>query len=311
MDSSSSSFKKMVFMGGKGGVGKTTMSAALAIALSKKGKSILISTDPAHSLSHILEISPSKEITQIEDSLALWELNAPYEYEKFMQRHEDDFKTILDTSTYLDEEDINQFLGMAIPGIDELMGFKSIIDLVNRNEYEYYIIDTAPTGHALRLLLIPEILNEWIKQIASLRWKYRQVQKAFAGKYTPDEGDDMLLELKKSVLKMRKILSESDLSEFIIVCKPEKMVYEETASLRNHLLQHGISINNMIINNVMDSPDESAFCSQVASYQKEWIDRYETEFQEINRVSIPMYPYPLAGINDLERLSASLSTITI
>jgi len=311
MSTPSNLLKKMLFVGGKGGVGKTTVSAALSLMLSKKGKCVLISTDPAHSLSHLLEVDPSSEKRAIQDNLTLWGLHAQEEYQLFMEKHEEDFRVILDTSTYLDDTDINQFLGLAIPGIDEIMGFKSIVDLVKANEYEYFIIDTAPTGHAMRLLFIPEVLNEWIKQIAALRWKYRQVQKTFAGKYTPDSGDDMLLELKKSVLKIKDILGDPEQSEFVIVSKAEKVVFDETVDLKKELEEHQIAINHLIINNVMSTSWQGEFCQKVATYQKPWIGQLKESFADQTITELPLYPHPITGLTALEQLSEPLANVTI
>ena len=69
------------------------------------------------------------------------------------------------------------------------MGFKTIVDLIEEGKFDKYIVDTAPTGHALRLLTLPELLDDWIKVMAKMRWKYRYMVTSFAGKYKPDSAD--------------------------------------------------------------------------------------------------------------------------
>ena len=87
--------------------------------------------------------------------------------------HQNELKKLLETSTNLDNEDIDEMLALSIPGIDEVMSFKTIIDFIEEGQYDKYVVDTAPTGHALRLISSPKLLDEWIKVAARMRWKYR------------------------------------------------------------------------------------------------------------------------------------------
>src|SRR3990172_248577 len=145
---------KLILFGGKGGVGKTTCAASSGLYLSKYFRTLLISTDPAHSLSDSLgqEIGDQiREVRGVKNLYAL-EVSAEKALSNFKIEYEDEIKNILDTSTNLDHEDINSLFALPIPGIDEVMGFKTILDLIEKAEYDKYIVDTAPTGHALRLL---------------------------------------------------------------------------------------------------------------------------------------------------------------
>jgi len=190
---------KLILLGGKGGVGKTTCALSTGLYLAKDFKTLLFSTDPAHSLADSLGQKIGDEIKEVEGvkNLCALEISSEKALSEFKIRYGSEIRKILDTSTYLDQEDIDAIFTLPIPGIDEVMGFKTIVDLIEEGKFDKYIVDTAPTGHALRLLTFPELLDDWIKVIAKMRWKYRYMVERFAGKYKPDEGDDFLVELKK------------------------------------------------------------------------------------------------------------------
>ncbi|MDP2942356.1 MAG: ArsA family ATPase [Candidatus Omnitrophota bacterium] len=190
---------KLILFGGKGGVGKTTCASSAGLYLAKEGfKTLVISTDPAHSLSDSLGQKIGDEVKEVRgvNKLSALEVNAQIALSQFKIRYEGQIKKIFDTSTYLDQEDIDAFFALPIPGIDEVMGFKAIVDLIDEAKFDKYIVDTAPTGHALRLLALPQLLNEWIKVLAKMRWKYRYMIESFSGKYNPEEGDVFIVEMK-------------------------------------------------------------------------------------------------------------------
>ncbi|MEQ8548943.1 MAG: ArsA family ATPase [Cyclobacteriaceae bacterium] len=305
-------FRKLIFVGGKGGVGKTTIATSLATSLAKKGSTILISTDPAHSVSDSLQKKAVSTIAHCAElQFHYWEIKAEEEYQKFIDLHREQFKLIFDTSTYLDESDVDKILSLLIPGIDEIMSFKAIIDLINKDEYEYFVIDTAPTGHTLRLLTIPHLLDEWIKQLASLRWKYRQIQKTFTGKYAPDAGDDMMLDLKKSVLKMKKLLADTKVSQFMIVTKPEQMVLDESIRMAAELKDANINLTTIIVNNVMPDNADGAFCDAIRSAQRPHIKALDDQFNNIKTCTFPMHTQPINGTKAFSQFSSFTDQISL
>ena len=156
------------------------------------------------------------------------EINAQKALSQFKAGNEKQIKRILNTSTYLDQQDIDALFTLPLPGLDELMGFKTIVDLIDKGEFDKYIVDTAPTGHALRLLTLPGLLDEWIKVMGRMRWKYRYMVETFSGGYKEDEGDDFLLSMKKMVKRIEGLLKDQSRCEFIAVTIPEDMAISET-----------------------------------------------------------------------------------
>ena len=299
---------KMILFGGKGGVGKTTCAASAGLYLAKEGfKTLVISTDPAHSLSDSLGQKIGDEIKEIKGvkKLSALEVNAQKALVQFKVKYEAQIRKIFDTSTYLDQEDIDSFFALPIPGIDEVMGFKTIVDLIDEAQFDKYIIDTAPTGHALRLLTLPELLDEWIKVLAKMRWKYRYMVESFSGKYNPDKGDDFLVEMKKTVKKIEGLPKDQNKCEFIAVTIPEDMAILETERLVNDLNKYGIKVRQLAVNNVLELRD-CEFCRQRSNAQAEYIKQIKREFSGLSSTIISLRPREVKGIEALDEFSRSL-----
>ena len=299
---------KLVLFGGKGGVGKTTCATSTGFYLAKEGfKTLVISTDPAHSVSDSLGQKIGDEITEVKGvkNLSALEVNAQKALSQFKVKYEAQIKKIFDTSTYLDQEDIDSFFALPIPGIDEVMGFKTIIDLIEEAKFDKYIVDTAPTGHALRLLTVPELLDEWIKVLAKMRWKYRYMVETFSGKYNPDEGDDFLVEMKKTVKRIEGSLKDQNKCEFVAVTIPEDMAILETERLVNDLNGYGIKVKQLLVNNVLESKD-CQFCRERQKEQQRYISQIRQKFPDLKMTVIPLQPREVKGIESLDNFKGFL-----
>ena len=298
---------KLIIFGGKGGVGKTSCAIATALALSGNFKTLLISTDPAHSLSDCLEQQIGFKETKISGvhNLSAIEVIAEEALFKFKTEHEGQLKKLLETSTNLDNEDIEQMLSLSIPGIDEVMSFKTIIDFIEVGEYEKYVVDTAPTGHALRLISSPKLLDQWIKVAAKMRWKYRFMITSFSGSYQPDPVDTFLINLKKTVKRIENLLRNKTQCQFIPVCIPEAMAIMETKRLLTDLGKSEIIPKQIIVNNVMIA-DGSEFCERRKAGQLPYLQEISNSFSHLNKVEVPMFAEEIKGLRTLNELKRSL-----
>lgn len=298
---------KLILLGGKGGVGKTSCATAIAIELSKTFKTILISTDPAHSVSDSLEqiIGFKQQPVKGVNNLTAIEIAAEEAFETFKQQHEAELEKLFDTSTNLDQEDIGLLMGLSIPGIDEIMSFKIITDFLEEGKYDKYVVDTAPTGHTLRLLASPKLLDEWIKVAAKTRWKYRYMITSFSGSYQNDEVDDLLLDLKKTVKRIEKLLHDNTRCEFIPVCIPELMAIKGTGRLLSSLDKFEMHPRQLIINNVMEA-DDCDFCKRKKACQLKYLDEINETFSNLNIVKVPLFPEEIKGLAALDQLRMRL-----
>jgi arsenite-transporting ATPase len=298
---------KLVIFGGKGGVGKTSCAIATAIALSQNHKTLLISTDPAHSVSDCLEQEIGFKVVKVAGTanLSAIEVVADEALSVFKAAHHSELKKLLVTSTNFDNEDIDDMLTLSIPGIDEIMSFKTIIDYIDEGGYEKYVVDTAPTGHALRLISSPKLLDAWIKVAAKMRWKYRYMITSFSGSYKQDEVDAFLLSLKRTVKRIENILKDETKCEFIPVCIPEAMAIMETVRLLADLHKSQINARQIIVNNVMVS-DDCNFCKSRKAGQVKYIQQINEIFDNLNRVQVPVFAEEIKGKEALEKLRMSL-----
>jgi arsenite/tail-anchored protein-transporting ATPase len=298
---------KLIIFGGKGGVGKTSCAIATALKLSENSKTLLISTDPAHSLSDCLEQHIGFQVVKINGTanLSAIEVVAEEALSLFVTGNQATLKKLLETSTSLDNQDIDEILTLSIPGIDEVMSFKTIVDFIEEGNYDKYVVDTAPTGHALRLISSPKLLDEWIKVAARMRWKYRYMVTSFSGSYHQDEVDTLLLSLKKTVKRIQNLLKDKEKCEFIPVCIPEAMAIMETKRLLTELCTSGIIPRQIIVNNVMTS-DGCEFCKRRKAGQSPYLQEINESFGSLNTVRVPMFAEEIKGLVTLNQLRLSL-----
>ena len=301
---------KLIIFGGKGGVGKTSCAIATALALSKNFKTLLISTDPAHSVSDCLEQQIGFKVVKVNGAanLSAIEVIADEALSVFKEAHQSELKKLLETSTNLDNADIDDMLTLSIPGIDEVMSFKTIIDFIEEGEYDKYVVDTAPTGHALRLISSPKLLDAWIKVAAKMRWKYRYMITSFSGSYKQDEVDAFLISLKKTVKRIENLLRDNTKCEFIPVCIPELMAISETRRLLAELGTFGINSKQIIVNNIMQSEDCN-FCKQRKAAQQKYLLEIDNSFSILNKVDVPMFAEEIKGLQALNKLESCICKI--
>lgn len=298
---------KLALFGGKGGVGKTSCAAATALELAGQFKTLLISTDPAHSLSDSLSVKLENNILPVSgvQNLFAVEISADEAFEQFKNKYEQELKKLLETSTNLDNEDISDLLKLTIPGIDEIMSFKAIIDFIDEGNFEKYVVDMAPSGHALRLISSPQLLDQWIKMAAKMRWKYRYMVTRFSGSYQPDATDAMLISLKKTVKKIEYLFSDNTKCEFVPVCIPEAMSVSETIRLISDLKKHKIQVKQLVVNNVMTS-DGCDFCKARKQGQQKHLENLKSLFPELELSLIPLFPNEINGLSNLLKLKDCL-----
>jgi arsenite-transporting ATPase len=292
---------KLILVGGKGGVGKTSCATSIGLELSKTQKTLVISTDPAHSISDCLGQQMGNGINFVDgvENLAVTEIFADQVYEEFKTKHEEELKGLFETSTNLDSEDIDDLLKLSMPGIDEVMSLMTIIDIIEEGSFEKYVVDTAPTGHALRMISSPIVLDQWIKVAAKMRWKYRYMVTSFSGTYQQDKTDALLLNLKKTVKKIERLFRDSTQCEFIPVCIPESMAVSETNRLILSLRHSNLTVRQMIVNNVLQS-EGCSFCKERQIGQQKYLEQISITYPKLNRVIMPLFANEIRG---LERLS--------
>jgi arsenite-transporting ATPase len=299
---------EFILFGGKGGVGKTSCASACALKLADAGrKTLLFSTDPAHSLSNSWDqkFGNVPQAVKGVKNLAALEIDAAAVMEEFKKEYGEELTELFETSTYLDKEDIGSILTLPVPGMDEIMGLKKIMDFMEEKEYEVYVADTAPTGHTLRLLAMPQVIDHWIKVAAKMRWKYRYMVSRFSGKEFEVSVDRFLLDLKKAVRRVHEHLTNAQRSEFVVVTLAEAMVVRQTEDLVAALRREGIPSRHMIVNHLTPEGD-CAFCRNRRKGQSRYVNELKQKFPEHEFTLVNEQMQEIRGKERLELLASLL-----
>jgi arsenite-transporting ATPase len=302
---------KLLLFGGKGGVGKTTAAAATALYWADRGperKILVVSTDPAHSLSDSFDQPIGDEIRPIAGvpNLFALEMDAGRRLEDFRRQHEEVLKTIADRGTYFDQEDIAAFFDLSLPGLDELMTVIEVADIVREGWYNLVILDTAPTGHTLRLLALPQLMEDWIRVLDLMLEKHRYMVSVITRRrYRPDETDAFLEYMSADLGRLRALLSDANSTEFVPVTIPEAMSIEETARLLKGLESYRLHVRTVVINRVV-TRRECPYCQARRKGQERHLEEIKGRFSAWNLVLVPLLPQEVRGQEALEKYTQAM-----
>jgi arsenite-transporting ATPase len=242
-------------------------------------------------------------------NLFAMEIDAKKVLAEFKEKYGSEILEILQQGTYLADEETEALFQLDVPGLDEVMSFKKITDLMENSDYQIYLVDTAPTGHTLRLLMLPELLDDWIKFLATLRWKYHVMVRHFARDERPERADKFLLEMKKTVKRVKELLQNARKTEFVVVTIAEKMAVSETEDLIRNLEQMRIPSRHIIINNIF--PREACdFATQRRASQERYIRAIKEKFRTRSITEVVLQPTEIQGIASLQRLGTQLFSVT-
>ena len=244
-----------VLYGGKGGVGKTTMAAATALA-SARGctPTLVVSTDPAHSLSDTLETDIPAEPAQIREHLYAAEI---------------DPEDALAEGPFAGGEgeggnplagllggDAANPLGGSMPGSDEVAAIRLLMEYLDDPRFERVVVDTAPTGHTLRLLELPEMLDSMVGRLVTMRERMGGMLDGLLGGDEDEEGIDGLREFADRIEELRTLLRDPTKTDFRVVMVPEELSVRESERLLDRLAEFEIPVGTVVVNRVMQDPAE-------------------------------------------------------
>jgi arsenite-transporting ATPase len=298
--------KRVLFFGGKGGVGKTTSASAMALAASKAGKRVLlVSTDPAHSTSDIFERSIGPEPIELLPNLHGLEIDGEFESKRYVAEVKERISALFG-HTLLKEANRQIDLAASMPGAEEMALFDKIGALVRGGDeqYDLVIFDTAPTGHTLRLIRMPELMEAWIRALSKSR-------QAMLGVEQDDATDPVMISLKDRLEHLREFrarLLSPRICAFVLVLVAERLPIEETARAIDQLGEAGVTIGGLVVNRVLPETSPDPFLRARHDQEVIYLEEINRRFASHLRVRVPQLPSDVHGITTLEHLAGLLVT---
>jgi arsenite-transporting ATPase len=236
--------RRVILVGGKGGAGKTTISIAAALHLAKSRAVILFTTDPASNLSDILH---GELRTETLDAGAL--------YRRFLDRNLESFLELGDRGTYLDKDELRRFFELSLPGVDELMSWMRIGELAEENPETTIVVDTAPTGHTLRMLSSADHFRQFAEALDSMQAKHRGMVRQFTRRNVRDAMDVFVDQFEADAKRRRDLLTNPALAAFVAVTLSEPWVVEQTERLVRDVRAEGIDVPFTVLNRAVTDDD--------------------------------------------------------
>jgi arsenite-transporting ATPase len=305
--------RRVLFFGGKGGVGKTTCAAAVALAGARAGRRVLlVSTDPAHSTSDIFERPFDREEGEILPSLSGLEIDAAFEARRYLDEVRRQVATMFSPGVV--REAMRQIdLVADMPGLADVALFDRMADLVldRSDAYDLTVFDTAPTGHTLRLLHMPDAMAAWVQALSDRR---RQALDAddparVAQGFSPAESDPILRSLTRRRAKLagvRDILTRYDTTAFVLVLVPERLPIEESARAVHELEHSHLHVAALIVNRVLPEDLSGAYYEARKAQERVYLEEIDRRFRGMPKARVPLLESDVHGVGALERVARYL-----
>jgi arsenite-transporting ATPase len=296
--------REVLFFGGKGGVGKTTCASAMALAASRAGKRVLlVSTDPAHSTSDIFERPLGPEPTEIAAGLHAMEIDATTEAKRYVagvKAHIADLfghKILKEANRQID-------LAATMPAAEEVALFDRMGTLVRGEDerFDLIVFDTAPTGHTLRLIRMPELMETWIRALSRSR-------RAMLGVEQDDKQDPIMITLGERLERLRLLrarLVSGRTTGFVLVLIPERLPIEETSRAIEQLDEVGVKLGGLVLNRVLPAATTDSFLQARRRQEQVYLDEIARRFAVHPIIRLPQFESDVYGMAALEGISRLL-----
>jgi len=306
--------RRYVMFGGKGGLGKTTFSAATAYWLAARGNRVLVfSVDPQASLSDIFQRDIfGKGPVQIMENLWAQEIDADQHIKEYQAEIRQKILDMYGFDKVPDE--IEQYIqaASAEPAMEESAIFDAVVDIVVKRDYDYYIYDLVPLGHALYYLSMAKVYDEWINKITKLREQMREYEEMVSRlkRQKQTEEDQILSELqfiRGRINASSRILTDREKTAFFFVIVPEGMIILDTQKAAGLFAQFDVPISGYVVNRVVPhellAQDIPAYLRNRIEMQDRYLAEIDHEFKGQVRAHVPELERDVTGLEMIERLA--------
>lgn len=317
--------RSLLFFGGKGGVGKTTVSAATALARANAGSRVLlVSTDPAHNLGHLFDRKIGSKPVKVTAGLDVLELDPEETVDLHMKDVTRALHQLMPVSQH-GEIDKHMRLSRDAPGMQEAAILERIAEVVETGlqDHDLIVFDTAPSGHTARLMALPEMMSAWTEGLIKRREKADRfadfVRELGTDSSMSDKtiGSDSPQQEKESrirqILNRRRLkfvglrdkLADKDLTSFVIVLAAERLPVLETIELHEKLKRTGINVDCLVVNK--RTPAEGAeFLRERHAQEAEHLKLLDSKLRKVPRQELMLYAHDVVGLQALEAFAKNL-----
>jgi len=303
--------KRLIMIGGKGGVGKTTCASAIALHFSLQGKkTLIISSDPTPSLSDIFEMEIGDQETPIQNTkdFSGIEISTEGVLKKWKQRFGPEIYEVVSSFTSLDYDFVD-YIGEA-PGIEEEYMLNYILELVESGKYDLVVWDTAPAGHTLRLLHLPQIFLKHLEAATKFYMNLYSYFEKLKESVKLKKGKRSLLEIISGweglAERVVNFIRDPEKSEFIIVTIPEALGVKQTERIIKDFDEYRLGINHLIVNYVIQDADCN-FHKIRKEMQQNYIAMLEKQYSSrIGLIELPLMPQEVRGVDRIQKISEIL-----
>jgi len=307
--------RRVVFFGGKGGVGKTTCAAAFALAASRRGtRVLLVSTDPAHSTADIFQQPIGATPREISKNLFALEIDAERESARYVDQVKTDIEKIF-SPTVVQRARKQIDLAAASPGLAEVALLDRMIDLIVANDsarsrYDLIVFDTAPTGHTMQLLRMPEAMTTWIEALVKHRRALLDIDhQSDEQREAAASTDPVLTALDRRhrrLVDLRAYVTDRGKTSFVLVTIPERLAIDETARAVETLRDTALDIGALIVNRVLPDGLSGSFYADRKAQERQYLDEIARRFPRLPRVVVQQLPRDVHVIEPLTNVAAQL-----
>jgi arsenite-transporting ATPase len=309
--------RRYIMFGGKGGLGKTTFSAAAAYHLAKQGKKVLVfSVDPQASLSDIFQRNIfGKGAVEIMPNLFAQEIDADQRIKAYQAEIRKKIFDMYGFDKIPDEIESYIQAAAAEPAMEESAIFDEVVDIVVAGEYDYYIYDLVPLGHALYYLSMASVYDEWIERITKLREDMRQYEE-MAAQISRDKEveEDMILKelqyIKHRIGTSSSILTDREKTAFFFVIIPEEMILIDTQKAAQLFAKFNVPLSGYVVNRVIP---ESLASQDIPEYLRNRLLMQKAHLKQIDELfgnevlaRIPEFERDITGLPMIERMAEAL-----
>jgi len=242
---------KLIMLTGKGGVGKSTTSSAIALSYSNQGfKTLLVSSDPAHSTQDVLGVDVGFEPTPIKENLWAKNLNTQTQAKQFFDQLQDAMsKSFSKAVTFFDSEIFGDWANF--PGMDEVFALEEIQSLTQGIDYDIIVFDTAPTGHTLKALTTPDAMNTFLLRILRMKAKIERMKTFLLKPSDTSKVVDIVEGMTQRLENIKRILRNDNFVSINLITIPTMAGYQETRRTIQFLKAQGFKVNNLVVNGLI------------------------------------------------------------